>query len=61
MNAILIFGGRQWNSSSLFSYERDHLLSKKSSSIMKSWSNIGLKKRNKSEQVCARQNTIPHF
>ena len=52
MAAILIFGGRQWNSNSLFSYERDHLLSKKSGSVMKSWSNIALRRRNKLEQVC---------
>ena len=51
MNAILVFGGRQWNSSSLFSYERDHPSSKKTNSVMKSWSNLGLKKRNKLEQV----------
>ncbi|CAF3718220.1 unnamed protein product [Adineta steineri] len=50
MTAILIFGGRQWNSSSLFSYERDHVLSKKSNSVMKSWSNLGLRRRNKFEQ-----------
>ena len=52
MMAILIFGGRQWNSTSLFPYERDHLSSKKSVSVMKSWSNLGLKRRNKFEQVC---------
>lgn len=51
MNAVLVFGGRQWNSSSLFSYERDHPSSKKTGSVMKSWSNLGLKKRNKYEQV----------
>ena len=51
MNAVLVFGGRQWNSSSLFSYERDHPSSKKTSSVMKSWSNLGLKRRNKFEQV----------
>ncbi|CAF2860546.1 unnamed protein product [Rotaria sp. Silwood2] len=50
MNAVLVFGGRQWNSSSLFSYERDHQSSKKTGSVMKSWSNLGLKKRNKYEQ-----------
>jgi hypothetical protein len=51
MNAVLVFGGRQWNSSSLFSYERDHPSSKKPSSVMKSWSNLALRKRNKFEQV----------
>ena len=51
MNAVLVFGGRQWNSSSLFSYERDHPSSKKASSVMKSWSNLALRKRNKFEQV----------
>jgi hypothetical protein len=51
MNAVLVFGGRQWNSSSLFSYERDHPSSKKPSSMMKSWSNLALRKRNKFEQV----------
>ena len=51
MTAILIFGGRQWNSNTLFSYERDHSSSKKSSTMKKTWSNIGLKKRNKFEQV----------
>ena len=50
MNAILVFGGRQWNSSSLFSYERDHPSSKKSTSVMKSWSNLALRRRNKFEQ-----------
>ncbi|CAF3485478.1 unnamed protein product [Adineta steineri] len=50
MNAILVFGGRQWNSSSLFSYERDHPSSKKTSSVMKSWSNLALRRRNKFEQ-----------
>ncbi|CAM4740330.1 unnamed protein product [Rotaria magnacalcarata] len=50
MNAVLVFGGRQWNSSSLFSYERDHPSSKKTGSVMKSWSNLGLRKRNKYEQ-----------
>ncbi|CAF0747680.1 unnamed protein product [Adineta ricciae] len=50
MHAILIFGGRQWNSSSLFSYERDHPSSKKPSSVMKSWSNLALRRRNKFEQ-----------
>lgn len=48
MTAILIFGGRQWNSNSLFSYERDHLSSK---NVKKSWSNLGLRKQNKFEQV----------
>jgi len=52
MTAILAFGGRQWNSNSLFPYERDHLSSKKSGSVMKSWSNLGLRRRNKFEQVC---------
>ncbi len=51
MNAIIVFGGRQWNSSSLFSYERDHPSSKKSTSVMKSWSNLALRRRNKFEQV----------
>ena len=51
MNAVLVFGGRQWNSSSLFSYERDHPSSKKTSSVMKSWSNLALRRRNKFEQV----------
>jgi hypothetical protein len=51
MNAVLVFGGRQWNSSSLFSYERDHPSSKKPSSVMKSWSNLALRRRNKFEQV----------
>lgn len=51
MNAVLVFGGRQWNSSSLFSYERDHPSSKKPTSVMKSWSNIALRRRNKYEQV----------
>lgn len=51
MSAILIFGGRQWNSSSLFPYERDHLSSRKSISAIKSWSHLGLRKRNKYEQV----------
>jgi hypothetical protein len=51
MTATLIFGGRQWNSNSLFAYERDHLSSKKSNSVMKSWSNLGLRRRNKFEQV----------
>jgi hypothetical protein len=50
MTATLIFGGRQWNSNSLFAYERDHLSSKKTSSVMKSWSNLGLRRRNKFEQ-----------
>jgi len=54
MTAILIFGGRQWNSSSLFSYERDHLSSKKTNSVKKTWSNFGLKRRNKFEQVCGK-------
>ncbi len=54
MTAMLIFGGRQWNSSSLFSYERDHLSSKKSNSAKKSWSNLGLRKRNKFAQVCGK-------
>jgi hypothetical protein len=52
MTAILTFGGRQWNSNSLFSYDRDHSSSKRTASVKKSWSNIGLKKRNKFEQVC---------
>jgi len=52
MAAILIFGGRQWSSKSLFPYERDHLSSKKSNSVKKTWSNLGLKRRNKFEQVC---------
>jgi len=51
MNAVLVFGGRQWHSSSLFSYERDHPSSKKSSGVMKSWSNLALRRRNKFEQV----------
>ncbi|CAF1176350.1 unnamed protein product, partial [Adineta ricciae] len=50
MTAILIFGGRQWNSSSLFPYEREHVSSKKSGSVIKSWSNLGLRRRNKFEQ-----------
>ena len=50
MIAILNFGGRQWNSNSLFAYERDHSSSKKSTSVKKSWSNIGLKRRAKFEQ-----------
>ncbi|UJR13521.1 hypothetical protein I4U23_000535 [Adineta vaga] len=50
MNAILTFGGRQWNSNSLFPYEREHTTSKKSGSVIKSWSNIGLRRRNKFEQ-----------
>ena len=56
MNAVLVFGGRQWNSSSLFSYERDHPSSKKPSSVMKSWSNLALRKRNKFEQVFVEEN-----
>jgi len=56
MNAVLVFGGRQWNSSSLFSYERDHPSSKKPSSVMKSWSNLALRKRNKFEQVFFKKN-----
>ncbi len=55
MTAILIFGGRQWNSSSLFAYERDHSSSKKTASVKKSWSNLGLKKRNKFEQVLSQR------
>jgi hypothetical protein len=54
MTAILAFGGRQWNSNSLFPYERDHLSTRKSGSVMKSWSNLGLRRRNKFEQVCER-------
>jgi hypothetical protein len=56
MTAMLTFGGRQWNSSSLFSYERDHSSSKKTASVKKSWS----KKRNKFEQVCRTNPRLVH-
>ncbi|CAF4506861.1 unnamed protein product, partial [Didymodactylos carnosus] len=53
MEAVLVFGGRQWNSSSLFSFERgDHPGVTKKMSTIKSLSNLGLRKRNnKNEQL----------
>ncbi|CAF0723640.1 unnamed protein product, partial [Didymodactylos carnosus] len=47
MEAILAFGGRQWNSNSLFLFERgDHPGATKKMSTMKSLSNLGLRKKN---------------
>ena len=51
MTAILIFGGRQWNSHSLFSYERDYSSSKKIGNTKKPWSSLGLRRKTKSEPV----------
>ncbi|CAF3114775.1 unnamed protein product, partial [Rotaria sp. Silwood2] len=61
INAVLLFGGRQWNSNSLFSYERENIPSKKSFHIIKSCSNFNLRKRKKLEQVLAKINNFAFY